>query len=154
MFFYQYPSLAKGLGRLAIAATGLLAASGYAATQCQNPAPIWADEFNGTAVDTTKWEFQNSDGCSYGICGWGNNELQSYQSANATVANGLLTITAKKQRVGSKAYTSSRIRTLNMPNGGQWKNGRFEARVKVPRGAGMWPAFWIMCVPTSMANLT
>lgn len=40
MFFHQYPSLAKGLGRLAIAATGLLATSGYAATQCQTPTPI------------------------------------------------------------------------------------------------------------------
>ncbi|MDO8343262.1 MAG: family 16 glycosylhydrolase [Cellvibrio sp.] len=150
MRFHYYTSLAKGLGRLAIAASTFLAVSGYTATQCQNPSPIWADEFNGTAVDTSKWEFQNGDGCSYGICGWGNNELQSYQSANATVANGLLTITAKKQRVGSKAYTSSRIRTLNMPNGGQWKNGRFEARVKVPRGAGMWPAFWMLPANTNV----
>ncbi len=122
----------------------LLAASAASAQQCPSTTPIFADEFNGTAVDTSKWEFQNGDGCSYGICGWGNNELQSYQSANATVANGLLTITAKKQRVGSKSYTSARMRTLNMPNSGQWTHGRFEARIKIPKGSGMWSAFWML----------
>lgn len=150
MFLLQHNSLTRRLGQLAIVASSLLASSAFTATQCQNPSPVWADEFNGNTVDTSKWEFQNGDGCSYGICGWGNNELQSYQSANATVANGLLTITAKKQRVGSKAYTSSRMRTLNMPNGGQWKNGRFEAKVKVPKGAGLWPAFWMLPANTSV----
>lgn len=127
-----------------LAAVLALAAGTVAAQQCPSTAPIFADEFNGTAVDTTKWELQTGDGCSYGLCGWGNNELQSYQAANATVANGLLTITAKKQRVGSKAYTSARLRTLNRPASGQWTHGRFEARIKIPSGHGMWPAFWML----------
>ncbi|MDF2180131.1 family 16 glycosylhydrolase [Aliiglaciecola sp. CAU 1673] len=128
-----------------IIASGLLGMSLPAsAQQCQNPVPVWADEFNGNSVDTSKWEIMTGDGCSYGICGWGNSELQSYQAANLTVANGLLTITAKKQRVQSKQYTSGRIRTANMPNGGQWTNGRFEARIKIPKGAGLWPAFWML----------
>ncbi|WP_206483320.1 family 16 glycosylhydrolase [Thalassotalea sp. G2M2-11] len=114
------------------------------AQQCQNPTPVWADEFDGTSLDTSKWEVMTGDGCSYGICGWGNNELQSYQAENNTVSNGILTITAKKQRVKSKNYTSGRIRTANMPNGGQWTNGRFEARIKLPNGTGMWPAFWML----------
>lgn len=114
------------------------------AQTCPSATPRFADEFNGTAVDTSKWEMQIGDGCSYGICGWGNNELQSYQAANATVANGLLTITAKKQRIGSKNYTSARMRTLNMPNSGQWTHGRFEARIKTPSGSGMWSAFWML----------
>jgi beta-glucanase (GH16 family) len=114
------------------------------AQQCQNPVPVWADEFDGSSIDTTKWDVMLGDGCSYGICGWGNNELQSYQANNLTVANGILTITAKKQRVQSKAYTSGRIRTANMPNGGQWTNGRFEARIKIPNGTGLWPAFWML----------
>lgn len=130
--------------------TFLMASSTYA-QQCPSPTPLFADEFNGSAVDTSKWQFQNGDGCSEGICGWGNNELQSYQAANATVANGVLTITAKKQRVGSKAYTSARLRTLNMPNGGQWTHGRFEARMKTPKGSGMWPAFWALPANTTVA---
>jgi beta-glucanase (GH16 family) len=121
------------------------------AQTCPSSTPVFADEFNGTAVDTSKWEMQIGDGCSYGICGWGNNELQSYQAANATVANGVLSITAKKQRVGSKAYTSARMRTLNKPNGGQWTHGRFEARMKTPKGSGMWPAFWMLPANTTVA---
>ncbi len=134
------------------AATVLAAAAGAAAAQqCPSSVPRFADEFNGTAVDTSKWEFQNGDGCSYGICGWGNSELQSYQTANASVANGILTITAKKQRVGSKAYTSARLRTLNKPNSGQWTHGRFEARMKTPKGSGMWPAFWMLPANTTVS---
>ena len=113
-----------------------------AAQQCPANQPVFADEFNGTALDLAKWEVMVGDGCSYGLCGWGNNELQSYQAANATVANGLLTISAKKQRIGSKNYTSARLRTLNL--GGQWTHGRFEARIKTVTGKGLWPAFWML----------
>jgi beta-glucanase (GH16 family) len=113
-----------------------------ATQQCPSPTPVFADEFNGTAVDTTKWAIQTGDGCSYGLCGWGNNELQSYQAANASVANGLLTITAMAQQVGSNKYTSARLRTLD--HGGQWTHGRFEARIRIPGGHGMWPAFWML----------
>lgn len=120
------------------------------AQSCQTPTPVWADEFDGSSLDTTKWEIMEGDGCSYGICGWGNNELQSYQADNLSVADGLLTITAKKQRVKAKNYTSGRIRTANMPNGGQWTHGRFEARIKLPDGTGMWPAFWML--PTDPAE--
>ena len=128
---------------IALAITALAMSSlGAQAQQCASTTPAFADEFNGTTLDTNKWEVMVGDGCSYGICGWGNNELQSYQAANATVANGLLTITAKKERVGSKNYTSARIRTLN--KGGQWTHGRFEARIKSVTGKGMWPAFWML----------
>lgn len=112
------------------------------AQQCPINTPVFADEFAGTAVNTSNWEIMIGDGCSYGVCGWGNNELQSYQAANATVANGLLTITARKERVGSKSYTSARLRSLNL--GGQWRHGRFEARIKTPKGKGLWPAFWML----------
>ncbi len=111
---------------------------------CQNPTPIWQDEFDGNALDTSKWEIMLGDGCSYGICGWGNNELQSYQAENLSVADGKLTITAKKQRVRGSQYTSGRIRTADMPNGGEWTHGRFEASIKLPNGTGMWPAFWML----------
>ncbi|WP_237062021.1 PKD domain-containing protein [Microbulbifer zhoushanensis] len=122
----------------------MLASSLAFGQQCQSPTPVWEDNFDGTALDTTKWEPMIGDGCTYGICGWGNNELQYYQAENAVVENGILTITARKERVKSKGYTSARLRTANMPNGGEWTNGRFEARIKLPDGAGMWPAFWML----------
>jgi len=102
---------------------------------------VWADEFDGNSLDLTKWEPMIGDGCDYGICGWGNNELQYYKAENATVANGLLTITAKKERVRNKKYTSARLRTLNM---GDWTYGRFEGRIRLPYGQGIWPAFWML----------
>ena len=102
---------------------------------------VWSDEFNGTAVDTTKWEYMIGDGSTYGIPGWGNNEKQYYRAENATVANGELTITAKQEWFGGKQYTSARLRTLNR---GDWTYGRFEMRAKLPVGQGMWPAFWML----------
>ena len=73
----------------------LLVSCAAVAQTCPANVPVFADEFNGSTLDLAKWEVMIGDGCSYGLCGWGNNELQSYQAANATVANGLLTITAK-----------------------------------------------------------
>lgn len=136
-------------GCLALALTTMISSTSVAAQQCQNPQPVWADEFSGSALDTSKWQIMTGDGCSEGICGWGNNELQSYQAANLTVSGGTLKITAKKQRVQSKSYTSGRIRTANVPGGGEWTHGRFEARIKLPTGNGMWPAFWML--PTDPA---
>lgn len=147
----ENPTGRRFWSRALFTAATLLMASAPFAQQCPSPTPVFADEFNGSAVDASKWQLQTGDGCSYGICGWGNSELQSYQTANAAVSNGLLTITAKKQRVGSKAYTSARLRTLNMPAGGQWRHGRFEARMKTPKGSGMWPAFWMLPANTTVA---
>ncbi len=102
---------------------------------------IWADEFEGTALNLNKWTPQVGDGCAEGICGWGNNELQYYKAENATVSNGHLHITARRERVRNKEYTSARIRTINK---GDWTYGRFEARINLPAGGGLWPAFWMM----------
>jgi len=96
---------------------------------------VWSDEFDGTTVDTTKWNFETGGG------GWGNNELEYYQAANATVGSGNLMITAKQESVGNEPYTSARMTT-------QGKEaptyGRVEARIKVPMGPGFWPAFWML----------
>jgi beta-glucanase (GH16 family) len=107
----------------------------------QTPNLIWADEFNGNSLDLSKWQAQIGDGCPEGICGWGNGELQFYKAENAVVNNGMLSIVSKRERVQSKAYTSARIRTKNL---GDFLYGRFEARIKLPAGAGLWPAFWML----------
>jgi beta-glucanase (GH16 family) len=101
---------------------------------------IWSDEFDDSTIDAAKWEFQIGDGCP-NLCGWGNNELQYYRAENAVVENGLLRITASEQGFGGKQYTSARMRTRTQ---GDWTYGRFEARIRLPEGQGIWPAFWML----------
>ena len=95
---------------------------------------VWSDEFNGTAVDTTKWNFETGN---LNV----NHEKEYYQASNATVANGNLVITAQKQLVAGQPYTSARLNTLNKVS---VQYGRIEARIKLPLGAGLWPAFWTL----------
>mmetsp|Transcript_7462 Transcript_7462/g.10983 ORF Transcript_7462/g.10983 Transcript_7462/m.10983 type:complete len:1688 (-) Transcript_7462:558-5621(-) len=105
------------------------------------PVLHWSDEFNGNELDTSKWNILLGDGCSYGICGWGNNELQIYQSENIVVRNGKLTIEARKEGATS-GYTSARISTDQKADFDVF--GRFEARIRVPIDQGIWPAFWML----------
>lgn len=95
---------------------------------------IWADEFDSTAVNTNKWNFETGNLHV-------NNELEYYQAANASVSNGNLVITARQESVGGQPYTSARLNTQNKFS---VKYGRIEARIKMPQGAGLWPAFWML----------
>jgi beta-glucanase (GH16 family) len=101
---------------------------------------VWSDEFDGTTLDTSKWDPQIGTGCPT-LCGWGNNELQYYRSENATVSGGMLTIEAREESFGGMQYTSARLRTLGKAD---WLYGRFEMRAKLPVGKGLWPAFWML----------
>lgn len=94
---------------------------------------IWSDEFNGTTVNLNNWTFDPGAGP--------NNEKEFYQASNAAVANGNLTITAKKESVGGMSYTSSRLNTSGKFS---VQYGRIEARIKIPVGQGLWPAFWTL----------
>ena len=102
---------------------------------------VWADEFDGDALDTCKWNIQIGDGTAEGIPGWGNNELQSYQPGNVAVGGGHLVLAARAEAAGGRAYTSGRINT-----DGKFtlRYGRIEGRIRVPAGKGMWAAFWML----------
>jgi beta-glucanase (GH16 family) len=94
---------------------------------------IWSDEFNGSIGPS--WVFETGAG------GWGNNELQYYRRENATIENGALVITAKREDFGGAAYTSARMKTQGLKT---FKFGRMEARMKLPAFLGAWPAFWML----------
>lgn len=104
--------------------------------------PVWSDEFDYTGKpDNKKWGYDVGGG------GWGNEELEYYTNGdNADVKNGMLTIEARKENKEGRNYTSARMVTTNL---GDWLYGRFEARMKLPKGRGTWPAFWML--PTDYA---
>ena len=106
---------------------------------------VWSDEFNGangSAVDTSKWVSETGGG------GWGNQELEYYTARpqNAYQQDGNLVIKVMNEKYTdadgvARDYTSARLKTL-----GKFSQtyGRFEARIKIPRGQGIWPAFWML----------
>jgi beta-glucanase (GH16 family) len=102
-----------------------------------------SEEFDGTALNTSLWSFDIGDGSAQGIPGWGNNEQQYYtdRPENVTVEDGVLKISARLESFEGSSYTSGRILTRG---GFQQKFGRFEARIKLPWGQGIWPAFWML----------
>jgi hypothetical protein len=100
---------------------------------------VWNDEFSDTSLQTPDenlWWYETGDG------GWGNNEIQNYVAAKkgstvvAEQSNGTLKIHLVK--VGSEVL-SARVNTQE-----SWTYGYFEARLKLPKGKGTWPAFWMM----------
>jgi beta-glucanase (GH16 family) len=95
---------------------------------------VWADEFNGTSLNTGNW---NIDVGNPGV----NNEQENYQAANVTETGGNLVITARQQSVGGQPYTSGKIETS-----GKFSTtyGRIEARMALPMVTGTWPAFWML----------
>ncbi len=98
---------------------------------------VWADEFNGTAVDTDNWSYNE------GASGWGNNELQNYTNRvqNSSVQNGHLRITALQENYQGANYTSARLLSRYKAD---FRYGRMEVRAQVPYGQGIWPAIWMM----------
>ncbi|MEC0371279.1 RICIN domain-containing protein [Paenibacillus chibensis] len=100
---------------------------------------VWSDEFNGTSLDKSNWKAEIGTGSG----GWGNNELQYYtdRPENVQVTGGNLVITARKEAYGGMNYTSARIKTQGLRS---FTYGKIEARIKLPSGQGLWPAFWML----------
>jgi beta-glucanase (GH16 family) len=108
----------------------------------------WSDEFNGaagTSPDPARWKFD------IGGHGWGNNERQYYTDSTRNAAHdgaGNMVITARRENpanlpchYGTCEYTSARLLTQDRFTQAY---GRFEARLKIPRTQGIWPAFWML----------
>jgi beta-glucanase (GH16 family) len=149
------PVLAVVLG-LCLACSGSDGSPGIPTVTTLPPAQwvqVWSDEFEGAAgipVDASKWGYDTGDGCSAGICGWGNNEKENYSTDPATISlngQGQLMIVAQRAPAGLTCYygpcryTSAKITTKAK----MFANpGRVEARIKLSAGQGLWPAFWML----------
>jgi beta-glucanase (GH16 family) len=139
---------------LSLASVALLATLGACRATGRDASPqageyrwalVWSDEFNGpdgSRPDATKWKYE------VGGNGWGNHELEYYTNRpkNSFVQGGKLVIQALKESFTgpdhmTRNYTSARMTTQGLF---EQTYGRFEARLKIPRGQGIWPAFWLM----------
>lgn len=143
--------ISKGMIGLTAFFSVIATSCGSSQTKVTPPPPppsyqlTWSDEFtstNGSLPDSSKWVMET------GGAGWGNNELETYtnRTQNAHVQDGnLMIIAAKETYTGSdgitRQYTSARLKTAGLFD---QKYGRFEARIQIPQGQGMWPAFWML----------
>ena len=100
---------------------------------------IWQDEFDGPELDLKNWTFDLGGG------GWGNQEWEAYtdRPENVRVEDGMLVIEAREEAatVSGRPYSSARLKTQGLH---AWQYGRIEARMKLPYGQGIWPAFWML----------
>jgi beta-glucanase (GH16 family) len=112
-----------------VAPTPIIAPEGWTLT--------WHDEFEGDKIDPASWIYD------LGAGGWGNGEAEYYTSRpeNARLENGMLVIEARQEKYQDSYYTSARLKTKGLQ---EFQYGRIEARLKVPAGAGLWPAFWML----------
>jgi beta-glucanase (GH16 family) len=114
---------------------------------------VWSDDFDGPAgarIDETTWSYELTDGCRVANCGWGNHEKEYYSDSPSNIAlngQGQLMIVARTAPAGLTCYygpcmyTSARITTLGKVVA---QPGRVEARIRLPAGQGLWPAFWMI----------
>lgn len=98
---------------------------------------IFEEDFNGDSLDMESWSYEEGDGCP-DLCGWGNNEEQTYNRDYVEVKNGNLVLTALKK---DGKYFSGKIISKDKV---EFQYGVIEVRAKLPRGKGLWPAFWML----------
>jgi beta-glucanase (GH16 family) len=136
-------------GSLLTMSAVLILVAAIALAQDQREHLIWSDEFNSASVsapDPSNWTFETGGG------GWGNQELETYcrpgssqppceaAHPNAFVGrDGYLHIVARSD--GHGHYSSARIKSQGLRS---FQYGRIETRIKIPKGEGFWPAFWML----------
>lgn len=98
---------------------------------------VWEENFSGENLNMQSWNFVEGDGCP-NLCGWGNNEKQDYRQENIRLQDGFLIVTARNE---DGQYTSGRLSTKGKR---EFKYGRMEARIQLPKGKGLWAAFWML----------
>lgn len=104
---------------------------------------VWEDEFRGAegqSPDASKWTYD----LGRGEGGWGNQELQHYTDRPENVSldgDGFLRITARREAFEEAQWTSARLKTQGLAS---FAYGRIEARILLPAGNGLWPAFWML----------
>lgn len=153
------PASSSSVESSSVASSSTPASSSAASSSTPAWNLVWEDEFEGTSIDSSKWEHEVN------CWGGGNNEAQCYvdSPANSFVDDGILNIKAIKGNVCGpeknqedpgypgatvcKDYSSARLRTKGK---GDWKYGRMEVRAKVPEGVGIWPAIWMLPTSTSI----
>ncbi len=101
---------------------------------------VWNDEFNANQLNGTYWSHDIGTGCP-DLCGWGNNELQTYREQNTWVRDGVVTLQARKEEFDGRLYTSGKIVTRNKF---AVHYGRVDIRATLPEGQGIWPALWML----------
>ncbi len=97
---------------------------------------VWEEEFDGPSLDAVNWSYEEQ--------AWPYNaELEYYtaRTVNSYFEDGKFVIQALKEDYGGRQYTSARIKTENKKT---FKYGKIEARIKMPYGKGIWPAFWTL----------
>ncbi len=108
-----------------------------ASLMAQNYPLVWSDEFDGPEINSANWTHEIGGG------GWGNNELEYYtdRAVNSYIDNGVLVVKALSENYGGRNYTSARMITRGKKF---WRYGKIEARMRLPYGQGIWPAFWML----------
>lgn len=107
---------------------------------------VWSDEFNGSSINSSNWNYEIGDGTDYGLkAGWGNKELQLYtnDSENSGIVNDgdASSLYIKALSDGAGGFSSAKLTTNRLVS---VRFGRVEVRAKMPKGQGMWPAIWML----------
>src|SRR5437867_4671586 len=138
------PRLARRPNIFSVALLTLLAVFPSLATHATTWERVWSDEFDGPGINSGNWTYDIGGG------GWGNKELEYYtdRAENSYIIpdpndsnNHWLVIEARQEKFRNRNYTSARLKTQGLKN---WTYGRMDARINIPAGQGVWPAFWLL----------
>lgn len=119
--------------------------TGSAITEYEGFTLVWSDEFEGASLDRSNWTFETGDGTDFGLpAGWGNSELQLYTENQENISiqqDGDASVLAITAQQNGTDYSSTKITTRGLRS---IRFGKVEARIKLPSGQGIWPAFWML----------